>query len=364
MSARPIEHAPRRILLVATRRIGDVLLITPLVRSLRQAWPDAAIDALVFEHTQGFLLHNADLRRVITVPARPGLMQHAALLARLARSYDLALSTLTSDRAVLYTWVAGRRRVALLDPAAKHAWKQRLMSHWVSFDDRDTHTVLMNLRLADALGIRRDYRVVPGWDRDDEHALAGRLPFDSNAERYAVLHPYPKYPYKMWRGAGWAELAQWLSAREIRCVLTGSADADELAYVEAIRQRLPASAVSVAGKLTLAQSALLISRARLYVGPDTALTHAAAAVGTPTVALYGPSNPVKWGPWPCDYAQDSNPYQLRGSQRVGNVFLLQGEGDCVPCMEEGCDRHVASYSRCLQNMSAARVIAAVEAVLA
>ena len=364
MSTQSSKDAPRRILVVATRRIGDVLLTTPLIRSLRQAWPDAAIDALVFEHTQGFLLHNPDLRRIITVPSRPGLMRHLALLAGLARRYDLALSTLTSDRAALYTWIAGRRCVGLLDPAAKYPWKRHLLSRWVAFDNRDTHTVLMNLQLADALGIGRDYGVVIGWNRDDEQTLAECLPFDSSNEKYAVLHVYPKFPYKMWHAAGWAELADWLCEQGIRCVLTGSDVADELAYVQTIRKRLPSSAVSVAGKLTLTQSALLISRAQLYVGPDTALTHAAAAVGTPTVALYGPSNPVKWGPWPCGYAQDRNPYQLRGSQHVGNVFLLQGEGDCVPCMEEGCDRHIASYSLCLQNMPAARVIAAVQAVLA
>jgi heptosyltransferase-3 len=82
----------------------------------------------------------------------------------------------------------------------------------------------------------------------------------------------------------------------------------------------------------------------------------AAAVGTPTVALFGPSNPVKWGPWPKGYAEGRDPYRLKGTQRVNNVVLLQGEGDCVPCMQEGCDRHNGSLSICLQNLPARRVI--------
>jgi heptosyltransferase-3 len=114
----------------------------------------------------------------------------------------------------------------------------------------------------------------------------------------------------------------------------------------------------MAGKLSLAESAFLISRAKCYVGPDTALTHVAAALGTPTVALFGPSNPVKWGPWPRGYNADSNPYQMRGTQHVGNVVLLQGEGDCVPCMEEGCDRRITSLSACLQGMPVEKVVAA------
>jgi len=85
----------------------------------------------------------------------------------------------------------------------------------------------------------------------------------------------------------------------------------------------------------------------------------AAAVGTPTVALFGPSNPVKWGPWPKGYAKDKEPYQMVGTQQVGNVVVLQGTGECVPCMEEGCDRHINSMSRCLQELPSQHVIDAV-----
>jgi heptosyltransferase-3 len=122
---------------------------------------------------------------------------------------------------------------------------------------------------------------------------------------------------------------------------------------------MPSGTVNMAGKLSLAESAFLISRAKYYVGPDTAVTHMAAALGTPTVALFGPSNPVKWGPWPKSYEEDRNPYRMQGTQRVNNVMLLQGEGDCVPCILEGCDRHTTSLSACLQNLPVASVIAAI-----
>jgi heptosyltransferase-3 len=117
--------------------------------------------------------------------------------------------------------------------------------------------------------------------------------------------------------------------------------------------------VSVSGKLSLAENAFLISRAKYYVGPDTALTHMAAALGTPTIALFGPSNPVKWGPWPKGYEEYRNPYRMKGTQHVNNVVLVQGAGDCVPCMEEGCDRHNASLSDCLQKLPVTTVISAI-----
>lgn len=358
MSKKP----PRRVLLIVTRRIGDVLLTTPLLHSLRLAWPDASIDVLVFRGTEGVLHGNPDIHDIIALPAHPGFWQHLKLFLRLFRRYDLALSTLTGDKPTLYAWIAGKQRIGLLAPERKQRWKRHLLTQAVSFDNRDTHTVLMNLKLAEALGIAPSYAVVAMWTAQDAAQLAAALPIDTEQTPYAVLHVYPKFAYKTWHAQGWVDLAQWLATRGLRVLLTGSNDPDELAYVEQISKQLPPDTINLAGRLSLSQSACLLSRTKVYVGPDTVMTHIAAAVGAPTVALFGPSNPVKWGPWPQGYAQRQNPYRLRGTQRVENVILLQGPGDCVPCMEEGCERNIRSLSACLQNLSSQEVIAAVQSL--
>lgn len=354
---------PGKILLVITRRIGDVLLTTPLIRSLREAWPQSRIDVLVFEHTEGILLHNPDIDRVITVPERPALWKHLGFLGRLFRRYDLALSALPGDRPTLYACLAGKMRVGMAEQGGKQHWKQRLLTRWAAFDNFSTHTVLMYLALADTLGIRRSHQVVISWTPSDEADAAQKLPFDIRSDAFAVLHVYPKFAYKMWRQEGWGELARWLVENGMRVVLTGGKSSDEMSYVEQVFRALPAGAVNMAGKLSLAESAFLVSRAKCYVGPDTSLTHVAAAAGTPVVALFGPSNPVKWGPWPKDYAGDRNPWRMKGTQRVNNVVLLQGGGDCVPCMQEGCERHIASLSDCLQNLPVTSVIAEIQRLI-
>jgi len=359
---KPIQ-TPSTILVVITRRIGDVLLTTPMIRSLRLAWPNAKIDVLVFEGTEGVLAGNPDLDRIITVQQRPPLRQHLRLLQEIWRSYDLALSMMPSDRPTFYAFMAGKYRVGMILKGGKHLWKKWLLSQSVQFDNLDTHTVLMNLKLADLLGIPRCHEVVAAWNLEDEAAVRKVLPFDPDAQAYAVLHIYPMYAYKAWRQEAWAELAGWLDKQGMRVVLTGGNSAEEIDYVRGMVGMLPRGTVDVAGKLNLAAVAFLLSKARAYVGPDTVVTHLAAASGTPTVALFGPSNPVKWGPWPKGYNEDRNPYMMRGTQRVNNVVLLQGEGDCVPCLEEGCDRHIASLSACLQNMPAARVIDALSKLL-
>src|SRR5215468_8620388 len=87
-----------RILVIAMRRLGDVLLTTPLVRSLRRGLPGARLDMLVFRGTEGMLAGNPDVAQVRTVATRPTSAETLALIQSLWRKYDLAVSTQTGDR--------------------------------------------------------------------------------------------------------------------------------------------------------------------------------------------------------------------------------------------------------------------------
>jgi heptosyltransferase-3 len=331
-----------------------------LIRSLRAAWPRTAIDVLVFDGTQGALTANADVRRVLTVPERPAPGRHLALLASLFRRYALALSLVPGDRPTLYAYVAGRRRAGLLVASRKEAWKRKLLHAWVPFDNLGTHTVRMHLALAELLGVAPTSEIPIAWPDADARHVDRLLGESAAPQRLAVFHAYPKYRYKLWPRDHWIALGHALAQRGYRIALTGSPDAAEMAFVGELASRLPARAVNAAGQLTIAASAYLVSRATVYVGADTAMTHIAAALGVPTVALFGPSNPVKWGPWPRGHTPQRNPWRRCGSQRVGNVVLLQGAQACVPCLLEGCDRHVDSASDCLLELPPAKVLQAVE----
>jgi heptosyltransferase-3 len=354
-SAVPVN--PREVLVIVTRRIGDVLLATPLMRSVKLAWPEAALDVLVFEGTEGVIAANTDVRRIIAVPERTRFARHLALLAGCWRRYDVALSLVPGDRPTLYAFVAGKWRAGLLLDTRAERWKQRLLNRWVAFDDLNTHTVVTHLALTGVIGVTPRHEVIVSWSAED--ALHVERLLGSDSAPIAILHTYPKFNYKMWRSEGWIELGRWLIARGFRIVLSGGGDAAELDFVAALARRMPNGVLNLAGRLSLSASTCLVGRARLFVGPDTAMTHAAAALGVPTVALYGPSNPVKWGPWPRDHTRDASPWRRCGSQRVGSVWLLQGAAACVPCLAEGCERNIASFSDCLQQLPASKVIAAV-----
>lgn len=350
------------MLVVVTRRIGDVLLATPVLRSIKARWPAAALDVLAFAGTEGLLESHPDVRRILTVPERPALAEHLRFAARLRRRYDLALSLVPGDRPTLYAWIAGKRCVGLLVADRKSRWKRRLLDRWVAFDNEDTHTVRMHLALLAAIGVPPVATVQPSWTAEDG-ALAERLLAPLGHAPYAVLHPHPKFRYKMWTEQGWGVVGRWLGAQGLRVVLTGGPGTEEREYVSRIAADIP-GAIDLAGQLSLGAVAAVLARAEAYAGPDTAVTHAAAALGIPTVALFGPSNPVKWGPWPAGHPVAENPWIRVGSQARANVRLVQGAGTCVPCGNEGCERHVESTSDCLTGMAPERVIAALQEAIA
>ena len=107
----------------------------------------------------------------------------------------------------------------------------------------------------------------------------------------------------------------------------------------------------------------LLMTARVYLGPDTSVTHLAAAAGCRTVALFGPTDPRVWGPWPIGGL--SAPWAVSGTlQNRGNVWIVQNPLPCMPCTFEGCERNIRSRSACLDELMPDRVLAAIDQALA
>jgi heptosyltransferase-3 len=351
---KPVDvGTPARALVVSLRYLGDALLTTPLVRALKERWPDCAVDVLAFAGTEGAFEGNADVAQVIAVPETAGTRATLAQAGALTRRYDLAVIAQTGTRPFFFGLVAARRRIGLVSPDIGKSWWKRALLHGHAVFDPAGARVLENQRLAALLGSDAPPRVVPPtahWSDDDvARARNGaRGPF-------AVVHPSPRWRYKQWTADGWGALIARLEGHGLAVVITGSAAADERRYLDDVLAPVAARVLRVDGQLSFAQTADVLRRAQLYVGPDTATTHLAAACGTPTLALYGPTDPAIWGPWP---ARDGAPYaHVAASQQRGNVLLLQNpELACVPCQLEGCERHRASYALCLDRLPAERVI--------
>jgi heptosyltransferase-3 len=349
-----------RILVVCTRQLGDVLLTTPLIHAAKERWPDARIDVLGFGGTLGMLRGNPDVAELIEVPAGSGWVASRALIRRLWRRYDLALISTYSDRAHLYGFAAAKRRAGQVTDEAKSWWKRALLEHAVRMNDEQSHSVLEKLRLLAPWIEPKSVQLVPppALPLPDDIAAALVAP-------YAVLQVPAAVTYKQWPVAHWRDLVEALVGRDVQVVLTGAPSPRDRELVAAVRSGFdPGCVLDVAGRLDLNQVGALLRGAIVYVGGDTSITHLAAAVDIPAIALYGPINPRYFGPWPRSETAEV-PYVDRGFvQRAGRVVVLQGSMPCVPCDRAGCEDRNDSTSLCLLTMAPGRVVEQVDRILA
>ena len=358
----------QKVLVIAMPLIGDVLLATPLVRGLRRAHPKLTLDVLVQRNQAGILEGNTDIDETIPVATRPNAKEYRELLGRLGRRYDLAISICSSDRAHFYLLAAARTRISAKDTSKRGGWTSGAWKRWITdgsvvFNALGEHRVVQNIRLGELAGVESPLEVVPPRAADAAQVLSSLLAETPSERPIAVVHLHPGMPYKRWTAPGWATVLTWLDQTGFRVVLTGSGDNAELQYIDSLTRDLPIKPVNLAGKLRLGHLTALLERSAVYIGPDTVATHMAASVGTPTVALFGPTDPTRWGPWPRDYDSELSPYQQTGSQQVGNVLLLQGPGACVPCQQSGCERHKWSRADCLLGLEPQRVITGIQTML-
>src|SRR5215831_17396191 len=214
-----------RILVITLRRLGDVLLTTPLIRTIRRGYPRATLDVLVFRGSERILRGNPDIDTVLTMPERGSAGTILALVGSLWRRYDLVVSTQAGDRPTLFAMVAGRRRVGLVPPAGETgAWWKRHAYHIAVAAEPGSHRVTQLLALATALGLEHTPDIVcPQGSAADE--LAPPRP-------YAVLHANPFYRYKRWTDVGWRDLARGLAERGLAVVATEGRDPAERDYVD------------------------------------------------------------------------------------------------------------------------------------
>jgi len=375
---------PKKVLFIATRQIGDVLVTTPLISKARELWPDAEFHFLGYRSKLEMLHGNPDIAEIIETSDRPGLGEYLALFNRLFQRYDLAIVTQPSDRAYLYGLVAAFRRIGVLGghPQGKdaedkskrsksekqNAWKKFICMHTVDVDYFRQHVITEKLRLLEVFFrnpaelFSKPISVTP----PEGEALT---PTVSNAltQAYVVVHPGPLTAYKRWPLAHWQHLITWLVNKGFQVVLSASSAKQDIQLnhdiISLLDDATAAKVINAAGKLSIPQAGTLLRGAALYVGVDTSITHLAAACNTPTITLFGATPPTNFGPWPNGFIGEQ-PYQLRARiQTVGNVTILQGPGECVPCRKAGCLDRADSNSECLDLLEPTQVITAIEQAL-
>ena len=300
-----------RILLIRPDHLGDVLLTLPAVAALRSALPDAHITYLVADGVAPVPRHCPAVDATMTVPfpplsAWPDPPGWADAVARLAPAlrgrFDAAILSRPDDpvSGALVAAAGVPIRVGFATPGTRPFLTVALPPP----DRRHVAAVAINLALAAAeqLGAPvqadtgRSPCFVPTADDEEEASSVVGPPRRDGQAGPIVLHPGSGWPLKNWPSLRWGSLAAALARRYgVTPFVTGGPR--EEALVRAVVDASGRRARGLAGCLSLGGLAALFRRARLVIATDSGPLHLAAMVGAPVVGLYGPADPLEFGPW-------------------------------------------------------------------
>lgn len=319
---------PRRILLVRTDRIGDVVLTLPMVDVILERAPGSTVSMLVREYTRELAEHYPGVEKVFVVGEKGGLGD----LRRAIRmeSFDAVIHVFPRPDLSWLTFRAGiRERVGTSFRWFSFLYNRRIPDHRKR---GGLHEAILNVRLLRGIGIDPPATVLPRLYPTSAHAEAAkRVSVRAGLQPgkpFVVLHPGSGGSARDWRIRNFVSLARELASRGLSVVVTGGEHEIDLA--DRVVRESGGRAVSVAGDLSLMELGAFVSKGALFISNSTGPLHIAAAVGTPVIGFFPPLESAgvgRWGPLG-EHAETFTPEKERcelclGGECRGNTCMDQ-----------------------------------------
>ena len=377
----------REILIIKLSAIGDVVHTLPALTALRQRFPEAHISWLVEEEAGALLTHHPYLKRVIVCKRKRWLknLRHVSLWYATVQdvvsfikelrstNYDLIIDFQGLLKSGVLVLLSRGRRKAGYDKTRELSYC--FLNERIPADSMDNHAVERNSNLVKALGA--PLPGAPGdhassaqtphcvWQNENTTVMKHPLHYRHHGhdgctiaiteeekknvisllrdqqlsldKRLVIVHTQARWDTKRWAPRKIAELSDRLiEGYGAHVIFTGAKD--DHSAVEEIVTLMRHTAVNASGKTTLKELAFLLKHAKLMITTDSGPMHVAAVMGTPVVALFGPTAPWRTGPY------------------TDTALIVSTHLPCTPCFKRKCDRK----KTCMQEISVAAVLAAVD----
>lgn len=310
---------PKSFLIISTTGLGDTLWATPALRSLRNRYPDSAISLLTTELGQELLERNKMIDELFVLEA-PLLWSAFRLFPLLRkRQFDAILIFHASQRFIL-PFAALLDVPRIIGTQGQHKDLDFLLTQ--ALENTPQHEIARRLALVQAVGappvaIGLEFPLLKTEEQEAQQFLSRQeipdhLPL-------VGLHPGAKNAFKQWPPECFIEVGRRL-VQHTGCQIIVSGDADEASLVYEIASQIP-GAIPLAGELSVGPLAALIKRYALFITNDTGPMHLAFAVKTPTLAIFGPTDPAFCGPWHTQHAE-----------------VIARQKTCTPCLRKKCEQ--------------------------
>ncbi|MEA3306033.1 MAG: glycosyltransferase family 9 protein [Candidatus Omnitrophota bacterium] len=339
---------PKRILLIRTDRLGDVVLSTPAVKALREAYPGSYIAFMVRPYTKDIVEGNPYLDEVI-IYDKYGIQRGflATLLFALKlrkKKFDTAIVLHPTNRAHIIAFMAGiHRRIGfnkklpfLLTDAIRDE-KYLGQKHELEY----TLDILKNI------GVEvRDKNLYVRVKKKDEDSIASKLAENgvSSSDLLIAVHPGASCSSKRWPAERFASLIDKIKGNYDVCIILISGPED-VCRIAKLEKEIKSDIINLSGRTSVGEITALLKRCKLFISNDSGPVHIAAAVGTANIVIFGRKQPGlgprRWGP--------------RGE---GDITLHEDAG-CGICLAHNCKNGF----KCLEAITVDEVFAAVKEML-
>ena len=298
--------APRRILIIRLSSLGDILHAVPAVRSLRSAFPHAVIDWLVEERARFLLSIVPGLTSILVIDTKAlrktpwrfaGWQRHWRVIREMrSRHYDVALDFQGLLKTGLLSLLSGARiRIGFSSELVREGGASLFYNRTLSKPENQQHIVVQNQLLAElagTAGISSPVELLtPPADADEVQELLAQ----AAVRDFVVINPGGGWYTKRWNPVKYGALAKRIRSELGLQVVVTTGPEEESLYREILLNSGDCRPVHFA--LPFLRLIPLFRRARLVIGGDTGPFHLACALGTPVVGIFGPTSPLRNGPW-------------------------------------------------------------------
>lgn len=349
----------KRILVIKPSSLGDVIHALPLIHALKRRFPSSHVGWVLQRNLRSLLEADQHIDEIIPIEI-PSTSEPSA---RIGTYFDAFIATIGSMRSlrkkfrddpydVILDLHASLRSglISIMNPrgfrigfANAKELNTFFQSRLVHDSPDKPHAVDKILGFADFLELTvdsADFELFIGASAINEARLFMDESGIDGVERIVYANPATRWATKFWNKRAWAELADRL-INELNAKVIFGGGPSEIDYVFEIVALMKQEPVIAAGRLTPIGAAALIKASDIYVGVDSGPMHIAAFVGTPVIAIFGPTDPEKVGPY-----------------GPGNVVVRVENLSCL-----GCRKSVCSDRRCLDQISADRMFEEVQKLM-
>lgn len=320
-----------KILLIRPKRIGDIVMTTPALASLRERYPQAFITYLVEEPYKDLVEGNSDLDEIIAVPIPTKPQDFLKILFQIRKNkFDAVVDFHGGPKAFLFALFSKTRLRIGHKIKFKHIFYDVKIERKTK--DKPIHSVESFFKLVKALDVKVNQiprlKLPPARNQETSRIFEFIKNNKLRENKIITLHIGAGSEFRQWDLKKLEQLAALLSEIPAASIVLVGGKEDQVLEKQLLK-RISAPLYSLVGELNLRELRELISQSSLFIGPDSGPMHIAAATETPIVACFGPALSATFRPW------------------KASCMIIEKDYKCRPCRQKKC---IYGDFRCFQDI--------------